>query len=245
MIRRLVLFDIDGTLVRAGPLGASVFDTAIEAVLGSPPEVRVRMSGKTDPQIAGEYLDLMHADPDCLPEVLAHLEKALAAAADQLVADGSALPGAVELLRLLAADNRVVSSVLTGNIAPNAAIKLAAFGLDEWLDLGVGAYGSDDADRRLLVPVALRRLAEQGGAELGGAELGAGRRGAGELGPGDVWVVGDTPRDLDCARAGGAHCVLVATGTYRASELEGLGADAVLESLEPAEETLALLTAGL
>jgi phosphoglycolate phosphatase len=224
---RLVLFDIDGTLVRAGPVGAAVFDTALEAVLGRTPDGQVHMSGKTDPQIALEYLELMHADPECLPEVMAHLEKALAAAADELSAHGSALPGAVRLLQLLAADDRVISSVLTGNIAPNAAVKLAAFGLDRWLDLEVGAYGSDDADRRLLVPVALGRVAEHRGAALR---------------PGDTWVVGDTPRDLECAHAGGARCVLVATGRYPREELEDLGAEAVVDTLEPAGEVYALLT---
>jgi phosphoglycolate phosphatase len=226
VLRRLVLFDVDGTLVRAGPVGAAVFDTALEAVLGRPPERQIKMSGKTDPQIALEYLELMHADPDCLPEVLAHLEKGLAAAADQLVRDGTALPGSRDLLELLHADNEVLSSVLTGNIAPNAAVKLAAFDLDRWLDLEVGAYGSDDADRRVLVPVALRRVAERHGVRLE---------------PDDVWVVGDTPRDLECARAGGARCVLVATGRYRLEELEGLGADAVLPSLTPVQQTAALL----
>lgn len=230
MSRRLVLFDIDGTLVRAGPVGAAVFDTAIEAVLGRPPEVQIRMSGKTDPQIAREYLDLMEADPDHLPDVLAHLEKELAAAAGQLAADGSALPGATELLERLAADNRVISSVLTGNIAPNAVVKLSAFGLERHLDLEVGAYGSDDADRRVLVPVALRRVAQRRGAELGAS---------------DVWIVGDTPRDLECAQAAGAHCLLVGTGRYTPAELEGLGADAVFDSLQPVEETLDLLIGDL
>jgi len=228
VLRRLVLFDVDGTLVRAGPVGSAVFDTALEAVLGRTPERQVKMSGKTDPQIALEYLELMHADPACLPEVMAHLEKGLAAAADQLVRHGTALPGSRELLRLLHADNNVVASVLTGNIAPNAAVKLAAFDLDRWLDLEVGAYGSDDADRRVLVPVALGRVAERHGVELE---------------PEDVWVVGDTPRDLECARAGGARCALVATGRYSRDELEGLGADVVLSSLAPAGRTAALLTA--
>lgn len=230
MIRRLVLFDIDGTLVRAGPIGAAVFDSALEAVLGRPPEVSVRMSGKTDPQIAREYLDLMNADPDHLPGVLSRLEKELASAADQLAEDGTALPGAAELLSLLAGDDRVISSVLTGNIAPNAVVKLSAFGLDPHLDLEVGAYGSDHADRRVLVPVALRRVAQRRGAELAS---------------GEVWVVGDTPRDLECAQAAGAHCVLVATGRYTVDELEDLGADAVLHGFEPVGETLALLTDGL
>ncbi|HWG73428.1 MAG TPA: haloacid dehalogenase-like hydrolase, partial [Acidimicrobiales bacterium] len=218
MIRRLVLFDVDGTLLHAGGHGAAVFDRALEAVLGRAPEVRVRMGGKTDPQIVSEYLELMHAAPEALPEILRHLEEGLEAAAAAMAADGYVLPGVVDLLERLHCDRRVVSTVLTGNVAPNAVVKLTAFGLERWLDLEVGAYGSDDADRRVLVPVALRRV--------------AGRHGV-ELTAGDTWVVGDTPRDLECAQAAGARCLLVGTGTYPLEELEGLGADQIRPSLEP------------
>lgn len=87
--KRLVLFDIDGTLVRAGPIGAAVFNRAVEAVLGEAPTERVRMSGKTDPQIVREYLALVESDdPSHLPAVLEHLERELASAAAQIAADG-------------------------------------------------------------------------------------------------------------------------------------------------------------
>ena len=113
------------------------------------------------------------------------------------------------MLARLAEDPRVVSTLLTGNIDANALVKVAAFGLDRWLDLTVGAYGSDAADRNLLVPVALRRLSARRGVELAAA---------------DAWVIGDTPRDLECARVAGARCLLVATGRYGFDELAALGA---------------------
>lgn len=230
-VRRLLLFDIDGTLVRAGEVGGAVFDRAIAAVLGEAPARRVSMSGKTDPQIVREYLALLdRKDPAHLPAVLEHLETELAAAAEEVARDGSPCPGAPELLQALAADGRLHLSVLTGNIAPNAVVKLAAFGLDKWLDLETGAYGSDHEDRQQLVPIALERLASLRGVRLA---------------PDETWVIGDTPRDYECARAGGAHCLLVASGRFTLDELGDLGPDAVLADLATTEAVVDLLTAGL
>src|ERR1700733_13105964 len=111
MASRLVLWDIDGTLVRAGEVGAAVFDRALERVLGERPVQRVAMSGKTDPQIAREYLGLMHQEAeDHLPAVLLHLERELAAAAAQLARDGSVCPGAEDVLAALEKDPSVAQS---------------------------------------------------------------------------------------------------------------------------------------
>jgi phosphoglycolate phosphatase len=229
--KRLLLFDIDGTLVRAGPVGAAVFDRAVEAVIGEVPAERVRMSGKTDPQIVREYLALVESDdPSHLPAVLAHLERELAAAAAQIATDGHTCPGVPELLTALATDDRLHLSVLTGNIAPNAVVKLAAFGLEKWLDLESGAYGSDHEDRKALVPIALDRLASLRGTRLT---------------PAEVWVIGDTPRDYQCAEAVNAHSLLVATGRYGQAELASLGADAVLADLANTDAVVGLLTEGL
>lgn len=229
--KRLLLFDIDGTLVRAGPIGAAVFNRAIEAVLGEVPTERVSMSGKTDPQIVREYLALVESeDPAHLPAVLAHLERELASAAAQIATDGETCPGVPELLSALADDDRLHVSVLTGNIAPNAVVKLAAFGLEKWLDLESGAYGSDSEDRRALVPVALGRLASLRGIDLT---------------PDETWVIGDTPRDYECADTGGAHCLLVATGGYTFDQLAPLGADALLPDLSDTAGVVGLLSEGL
>jgi phosphoglycolate phosphatase-like HAD superfamily hydrolase len=230
-VRRLVLWDIDGTLIKAGDIGAVVFDRALLRVLGTAPAARVLMSGKTDPQIVREYLELMQVDEadHHVPSVLEHLEAELAAAAGTIAADGMVLPGVAELLRKLAGEEGVLQSVLTGNIAPNAVVKLAAFGLQRWLDLEVGAYGSDHADRRALVPIARRRAWDLRGATFT---------------PGQIWVVGDSANDLACARAASVRCLLVGTGRSPAGELAALGPDALVDDLSDVEGIFELLTGG-
>ncbi|TML91674.1 MAG: hydrolase [Actinobacteria bacterium] len=231
---RLVLWDVDGTLVHAGDAAVRAFDVAVERVIGRPAgQHGVRMSGKTDPQIALEILQFArvgageaHAH---LPLVLEHLENEAAAAVHDLQEHGRVMPGVVELLTQLHIAPDVVSSVLTGNIEPNARLKVAAFGLDRWLDLDVGAYGSDDHDRNQLVPIALAKLASQRGMELRAV---------------DVWIVGDTPRDLECARAGGARCLLVGTGRFPTEELRALGPEAAVDDLRDVDAMYDLLTAG-
>ena len=232
---KLVLWDIDGTLVRVGDLGRGPFQTAVVDVLGGAldPELhrRVRMSGKTDPQIARELLleAEVHADDvdRHLPEVLRRVEAHLLAVEHRMQAEGTATPGGAAVLEALAARDDVVQSVLTGNLAANAVVKLRAFGLDRWIDFDSGAYGSDHHDREELVPIALAKASAKHGERFTA---------------GETWVVGDTPRDFACAKAGGARCLLVATGGFDRDELEGLGADAVLDDLADTEAVVSLLT---
>ena len=118
--------------------------------------------------------------------------------------------------------------MLTGNIAPNAVVKLSAFGLQHWLDLETG-------------PTAATARTGPGPDSSRAPGCAPGPR----LGPGDAWVIGDTPRDYECAQAGGAHCLLVATGGYGEDRLRSLGADAVLPDLADTGAVVALLTEGL
>jgi phosphoglycolate phosphatase-like HAD superfamily hydrolase len=226
---RLILWDIDGTLVRGGMVGAEVFDSAIERVLGVRPRAQVIFSGKTDRQLVEEFLAMEGSeDPDHVPAVLYHLERELAIHADRIASEGSACPGSEAALRALAAIDSVEQTVLTGNIAPNALAKLAAFGLDHYLDLEAGAYGSEHSDRRNLLPLAWKHQREL--------------RDIHYL-PDETWIVGDTPRDLECARAGDSHCLLVATGRHEFAELEELGADLVLKDLSDTGVVVEVLTA--
>jgi phosphoglycolate phosphatase-like HAD superfamily hydrolase len=231
MIECVLLWDVDGTLVKTGDVGAAVFDMALEQVLGVRPEARVRMSGKTDPQIVRDYLSDMGVEqtPELIEAVLRGIEAELvaAAASGNLAAGGAPCPGVAAILAELAGNPTVLSTLVTGNIYPNALVKVAAFGLEQWLDLSVGAYGSDKHDRNLLVPVAMARVAEQTGWQV-------------DLN--QVWVIGDTPRDLDCARAAGVRCLLVGTGKFSADSLEGMGADAVLHNLSDTRAVVRLLT---
>jgi phosphoglycolate phosphatase len=225
---RLVLWDVDGTLLRAGDVASAAFTRAVEAIVGRPVRHRVRMSGKTDPQIVGELLaEAGVPDPKRhVTAILARLQDELRGAGPVIAARGEVLPGIRELLPTLHADPRFLQTLLTGNLAPNARVKVGAFGLDRWLDLEVGAYGSDDADRRNLVPVALERVARR-----------RGRR----FEPGAVWVIGDSDNDLACARAAGARCLLVGTGRATREELLPLGADATLADLSDVAGVVALL----
>ena len=227
----MLLWDIDGTLLRSGDVGAVAFDLAIEDALGRRPPARVAMSGKTDPQIVREHLAAMGVveEDHHVAAVVGHLERRLAEAVGDLQAHGRTCPGVEAVLAACAADPTVLSTVLTGNIAPNALLKLGAFGLQRWLDLEVGAYGSDDADRRVLVPLAMTRAATCRGARVE---------------PADVWVIGDSPRDLDCARAGGVRCLLVGTGRFPTRELAALGPDAAMDDLSDTAAVLDLLLAG-
>jgi phosphoglycolate phosphatase len=227
-MERLVLWDVDGTLVRAGDIGAVIFDLAIEKTTGRRPPQRVLMSGKTDPQIVLEYLAMLdHVDGEAhLPGILEQLAVELAAQSHEIAAHGRVLPGIAELLPRLAADDEIDQTVLTGNIEGNALVKLAAFGLDRWLNLEMGAYGSDHVDRNELVPVALRKV-----------ERARGRR----FRPHQVWVVGDAPNDLACARAAGARCLLVATGRPTYDELRRLRPDALRQDLSDVDGVVDIL----
>ena len=227
----LVLWDIDGTLLSTGDIGAAVFDDALEQVLGRRPPERVRMSGKTDPLIVREYLAAMAIEEkeELVEAILLRLAGNLAQAheAGQLHIEGAAKPGVAEVLDRLSADPGIIQTLLTGNVYDNAVVKVTAYGLDKWLDLTIGAYGSDSDDRNDLVPIALERLASGRGVRVA---------------PSEVWVVGDTPRDLACARAAGARCLLVATGRYGLSELDGLGADAAIADMTDVESVVKLLS---
>jgi phosphoglycolate phosphatase len=228
-VDRVILWDVDGTLVRTGGVGVEAFNTAIETLFGVPAGNHcVSLAGKTDPQIAREILTVLdlHDDPDAhLPGLLAEAERLVAASRDRIRERGGILPGVPAVLGGLARAG-TVQTVLTGNTAANAAVKLDAFDLRRWLDLEVGAYGSDDPDRNALVSVALARIERR-------------------YGPVDrerVWVIGDTPLDAACAQAGGVHCLLVATGFAPRSALDAAGADHVADDLTDTEAVLSLLS---
>lgn len=228
----LVLWDVDGTLLRGGAAARDALADAIGRVLAR--DVRsdgIQMSGKTDPLILAELAHAAGVERHDIDEVVDAavqvLPSCFAGIVDRFVSDGHVLPGIQQLLERLHLRGDVLQTLLTGNLQETGIGKVAAFGLDRWFVPEVGAYGSDDAVRDRLVPVALARAEEH----LGDA-----------IDREATWVVGDTPRDLACARAGGVRCLLVATGRYTIDELSGLGADAVLEDLTDTDHVESVLT---
>lgn len=218
---RLVLWDIDGTLVRGRGqrVAVDVFMRAFRATFGLPEDLPYPLdsAGKTDPLIARELLEaqaLAH-DPALLERCMEVYARGMEDARERLGQDLRVLPGVAELLRGLHARG-VWQSLLTGNLLPVARLKLGLVGLDQHLDFDVGAFGSDHHDRNCLVPIALERLRTLRGVAVA---------------PEEVLVVGDTPRDVACARAGGAAVLAVATGGHTLEELRVAGADAVLADL--------------
>jgi phosphoglycolate phosphatase-like HAD superfamily hydrolase len=183
------------------------------------------MSGKTDQQILREIFTMAALADDhidgLLPDAMAEAEAALAAAEAELREVGHVLPGVVEVLERLRDTPGVRQTLLTGNLVANAAIKVAAFGLEEFFDAEIGAYGTDHADRLELVPIALERAARFRGETYDA---------------GEVWVIGDTPNDLACARAGGVRCLIVDT------DFGALAADAQVAGFEDVDAVVRILT---
>ena len=131
---------------------------------------------------------------------------------------GRVLPGAAELLGKLAGHSEVTVGLLTGNVADGAMAKMRHYGLLH--HFAFGAYGCDHADRNRLGPVALERAAIHAGRDFTAEE---------------TLVIGDTPKDIACARAMGARCVAVATGKFSAEQLRACGADMVVQGLDDPE----------
>jgi phosphoglycolate phosphatase len=218
----LVLWDIDGTLVDSAGHGRHAFEEAFEEVVGGIPEW-VDYAGRTDHQIALEMLNDSHQH---LPAVLEQLAEKLAARKELIASEGHIYPGVREVLAALHEADGVVNSLLTGNVEPNAAVKVGAFGLDRWLDLEAGAYGSDPHERRSdLVAVARERAAARYGEPTGAV------------------LVGDTPLDVLAAREAGARAVAVATGFADLDALRESEPDALLQDLSDTDAAIRAITA--
>ncbi len=226
---RLVLWDVDGTLVDSAGIGPDAFPLAFERTVGRPAAELPGMAGRTDHEIGLETLERNGIEkPERLwPQFARELAAALAELEPAMRERGRALPGAQEAIAALANAEGVVQSLLTGNLKPNAAVKLGAFGLLlPALDLEIGAYGSDDRHRPTLVSIARERAAARHAQA-----------------PEQTVLIGDTPLDVAAGRAGGARVVGVATGRYSAEALAESGADVVLGDLLDTDAVLAAVLA--
>jgi phosphoglycolate phosphatase len=225
--RKLVLFDIDGTILLTAGAGRRAIVAAIGEQVGSSGSFdRVRFDGKTDPQIVSELLEAAgHSGPHTEERVGGFCRRYVDLLAQELEESSAGItlmPGVEVLLERLEAHHDVVLGLLTGNVAEGASLKLRAAGLNP-ARFRVGAYGSDAADRADLPPIAAERARRYFGRSPAGAE---------------VVIIGDTPSDISCGRCIGARAVGVATGAYSVSDLEACGADAVFPDLSDTERVL-------
>lgn len=215
---RLVLWDVDHTLISTEGVGRQLYREAFEQTTGQPMQRQADPTGRTEPEIFRDTLAIHGIQPS--DELFAKFADALVAghraSLPLLQQRGHALPGALHALRALHATPGIIQSVLTGNLKPVAIIKLAAFGLDPYLDFDIGAYGSDDPVRANLVGIARQRANQK--CRLAFDET-------------STVLIGDTPSDIATAREGGAAIIAVASGRSNIEELRNSGAETLLPDL--------------
>ena len=226
-MKRLLLFDIDGTLVRGGP-AKKAFELAMELVFGTAGPIGDHdFSVKTDPQIARELLRAEGLEDEQIDVGLEPLWREYLGELEPRLAEMpmTVLPGVRPLLEHLRGMDDVAMGLLTGNIVDGARMKLDSVGLMDYFP--IGGFGSDSEVREELTAVAMRRAARVWGTSFPAPS---------------VVVVGDTPRDVACGRHGGTRTLAVATGRFDAERLAATGPDRVLEDLgDLAESVQALL----
>lgn len=224
MNRRLVLWDIDQTLIDLRGAGRDWYSRVLADVLGVSMTGMPSFFGRTELAITSELLTLhgIEPDEDTVRKVWAGLVAASEQAVPTLGERGLALPGAAAALAGVAAQERAVQSLVTGNLREVAWYKLLAFDLHEHVDFEIGGYGSLSAHRPDLVAHAV----EQAGARHS------------PFGQDAVVVIGDTPHDIDAARAHGAMAVGVATGRFDPETLREAGADVVFDDLSDTQAVL-------
>lgn len=219
---QILLFDIDGTLIRSGGAGKAAMEDALRSEFGLVQiQDGVPYSGRTDPSISRDLLSVHDLDPshENIERLKAAYLRLLPSCLKRF--QGIVLPGIRRLLdRLRFADN-VAVGLLTGNVRDGARCKLSHYGLWDYFSFGGFADGINDRD-----DVAREALVETV------RQLGT------EVDPRNVWVIGDTPLDVKCARAIGARSVAVATGWNSVAELTEAKADWVMPDLQDPGELL-------
>lgn len=223
---KLVLFDIDGTLITSRGAGRRAMRTALERVFGAAGGIdQYDLGGRTDTRIVHDVMGALGWQPARVTERLDEFFEAYLGGLTSEIGDGRhvvTLPGASAVVARLAQAPEALLGLVTGNIEEGARIKLLPTGL--WPHFRVGAYGSDHMDRRRLPSLAARRAQ----ALVGHA-----------FAPTDVVVIGDTPHDIDCARAFGAVAVAVTTGQYTRDQLLADRPDHLFDDLGDVDKVLA------
>jgi phosphoglycolate phosphatase-like HAD superfamily hydrolase len=229
-MKRLFLFDIDGTILSTNGAATRGFHRALLEVYGTAGPIATHpFDGKTDPQIARELLRLAGLDDVTIESGFERLWRAyLREFAVEMAHPEhrtTLLPGIGEVINALEPyRGDSVIGLLTGNVERGAALKLDSVGLTDRFTMG--AYGSDHERRDHLPPIAVERARELTGYGFKGAE---------------IVIIGDTPYDITCGQSLGVRAVGVATGRYTAEELWEAGAHAVLPDLSDTGAALAAM----
>lgn len=228
---KLVLFDIDGTLITSRGAGRRAMRTALERVFGAAGGIdQYDLRGRTDTRIVHDVMGALGWEPARVNERLDDFFEAYLGGLTSEIGDGRhvvTLPGVSAVVARLAQSPDALLGLVTGNIEEGARIKLLPTGL--WPHFRVGAYGSDHMDRRRLPSLAARRAQALVGYPFAATE---------------VVVIGDTPHDIDCARAFGAVAVAVTTGQYTRAELLADRPDHLFDDLADVDKVLAAVLGG-
>lgn len=212
--RKLFLFDIDGTLLASGGAGIRALEAATQELFQTTNLEGIEIAGRTDSAIARQLYARIGHEP--APEDLTrYYDRYLTHLAHFLpITEGTLLPGIIELLNTLRARPDCVLALLTGNLERGARLKLSHYGVWDYFEFG--AYADDHHDRNQLGPVAQSRAKAKHGIEFA---------------PRDIFVLGDTPHDITCARAIGAQAVAIATGRHTRAELEACAPEFLFDDL--------------
>ena len=223
--RRLLLFDIDGTLITSGGAGEAALKDAMRSRFGVEEDLAgIILAGATDARIARELLE-KHGIAVSSENVAALLDTYLGHLSDRIGRhDGKLLPGIVPLLNVLSQREDAVLALLTGNVSRGAEIKLTHYGVWDFFEFG--AFADDHHDRNELGKFARERALERHGEEFP---------------PSRIYVIGDTPKDIECGRAIGACTVAIATGHYSAAELKEHSPDFLFEDLSDTDRVVSHL----
>ncbi len=225
MDKKLLLFDIDGTLITSGGAGEHALRLGIRERFGIDDDLKgIEIAGRTDSGIARQVF-ARHGLPETAENLTAFFDGYLQHLVQQLPAkNGRLLPGIVPLLAALKLRADFVLALLTGNLARGAELKLTHYGV--WQYFEFGAYADDHHDRNELGHFAKARAKERHGVDFS---------------PDLIYVLGDTPHDITCARAIGAKAVAVATGQFTREQLAPHAPDWLFDDLSDIPAVLAAL----
>jgi len=219
MKKRLLLFDIDGTLIHSAGAGVQALKSALTERFGIEDDLRgIEIAGMTDSGIVVSILK-KHNIPATNENISAFLDSYVHFLSLELPRrKGKLLPGVLDLLNKLGSRPHVVLALLTGNVSRGAQLKLEHYGV--WHFFEFGAFADDHRDRNRLGSFARARAKEKHGKEFPASKID---------------VIGDTPRDIACGKAIGARTIAVATGTWRREQLAKYQPDFLIDDLSDVE----------